>query len=611
MKGAAFFSTNKSQDIFNIRFTGTTFNFTHYFADDGTIKRALVGISGYPTSYSGVTRSAGGTGTTRPYIITGLTAGEKIAQIKTFNTGEIGRTSIQAGPGLIGNLDFSKWNKIEAQFSIVGTNSLTGVTNPQNWKGITNSLYNLSVSYGLQSTGLKDLDISMFNRVRDIDVLDNLSLSSITLPSLYIAGSPRNIDFSNNRLIGDLDFSCMNNRMNVTTYSFDISSNFFLTGVTFPNVGARVASVGSPQLFGQNNNITGNLNLSMLSGFPVNISFRTNPNLTGITLPTQAAIFSSPTNSCISNGITNFDFAGCNLQGTLDLSIFPNFGGSSSVGEIDLRFNTGLTSVFFTSTTKNFRSILLSECDLTGNLNLSGFTGRLGGRFDISLNPNLTGITFSSACTYNQNVASVTNQFLVDNCNLTGTLDLSKITGLGGSFACNNNTNLNQILHGPSSSANTFSYYLAYNCNLTGTHDLTPLSGLSGSIQIFSNTGLTDVLFPVTINTFNNGGVSENDSALTLYGNGLNYVDFKPLSGSTFSTNSRIRLQNNGMTASEVNQILVDFSGNATYNLTGWDSIDLNIGGSNANPDNSSGGFDGLAAVAFLTGSPQNWTITY
>jgi hypothetical protein len=65
------------------------------------------------------------------------------------------------------------------------------------------------------------------------------------------------------------------------------------------------------------------------------------------------------------------------------------------------------------------------------------------------------------------------------------------------------------------------------------------------------------------------------------------------------------------MIADEVNQILVDFSGNATYNLIGWDNIDLDIGGTNANPDSYSGGYDGLAAVSFLTGSPRNWTITY
>jgi hypothetical protein len=65
------------------------------------------------------------------------------------------------------------------------------------------------------------------------------------------------------------------------------------------------------------------------------------------------------------------------------------------------------------------------------------------------------------------------------------------------------------------------------------------------------------------------------------------------------------------MSASHVNNILVDFSGNATYNQIGWSNIILDIGGTNSDPDSSSGGYNGLAAIAFLTGSPYNWTITY
>jgi hypothetical protein len=64
------------------------------------------------------------------------------------------------------------------------------------------------------------------------------------------------------------------------------------------------------------------------------------------------------------------------------------------------------------------------------------------------------------------------------------------------------------------------------------------------------------------------------------------------------------------MLAADVNHILVDFSGNTTYNPTGWSNVNLNIGGTNDPPDSSSGGYDGLAAISFLTGSPYNWIIT-
>jgi hypothetical protein len=196
-----------------------------------------------------------------------------------------------------------------------------------------------------------------------------------------------------------------------------------------------------------------------------------------------------------------------------------------------------------------------------------------------------------------------------NDCNLTGNLNMSGITGLSTSFFVGGNNNLTGITHGPS--ANSITSYLAQGINLQGTHDMSMLTGLGGRVSLYLNTGMTNVLLPVSVNTFSNGGTGLPSSAIGFYGCDLGYVDFKPLSGATLSDGVRIRLQNNNMVADEVNQILVDFSGNATYNLIGWDNIDLDIGGTNANPDNSSGGYDGLAAVSFLTGSPQNWTITY
>jgi hypothetical protein len=101
-----------------------------------------------------------------------------------------------------------------------------------------------------------------------------------------------------------------------------------------------------------------------------------------------------------------------------------------------------------------------------------------------------------------------------------------------------------------------------------------------------------------------------------MHSSNLDYVDFTPLSGVTLLTgstqgNPRISLRDNNMSAGDVNHILVDFSGNTTVNPVGWSNVNLNIGGTNSDPDSSSGGYDGLAAIATLTGSPYNWTITY
>jgi hypothetical protein len=81
------------------------------------------------------------------------------------------------------------------------------------------------------------------------------------------------------------------------------------------------------------------------------------------------------------------------------------------------------------------------------------------------------------------------------------------------------------------------------------------------------------------------------------------------VSGST-QGRATIELQNNNMSAADVNHILVDFETIATNNHPRWSEVTLNIGGTNDDPDSTSGGYDGLSAIATLTGSPYNWIIT-
>jgi hypothetical protein len=122
---------------------------------------------------------------------------------------------------------------------------------------------------------------------------------------------------------------------------------------------------------------------------------------------------------------------------------------------------------------------------------------------------------------------------------------------------------------------------------------------------------LTNIIFPPSTQTFTNIGATASDSAFALGNNNLGYVDFRPLSGATLVNSSRVRLNDNNMTAAEVNHILVDFVTIATSNPSGWDYVVLNIAGTNADPDSSSGGYDGLAAITTLTGVTYNWSITY
>jgi hypothetical protein len=185
-----------------------------------------------------------------------------------------------------------------------------------------------------------------------------------------------------------------------------------------------------------------------------------------------------------------------------------------------------------------------------------------------------------------------------------------------------NNSGLTSITH--SISVNNFTNYRAHSCNLTGTLDLSPLTKLgasssasTGIVLLYSNSGLTNINFPSSTQFFRNNSNSTQFRTFSLQNCNLDYIDFTKLSGATLVSGvtqgrATIELQNNGIISADVNHILVDFSGNATYNPSGWSNVNLNISGTNGPPDNGTpGGYDGLAARNFLTGSPYNWTITH
>ena len=597
MKGAIFKANNKYGDIFQFSTTGTSVYVNTSFSDNppATSDRVLVGISGVTTSFSG--------GNT--YFYTGLTSGvTKTVQIKTNRIGELGRAvfyngSNNTGGRITNTLDFSRWKKMESTFNVQQSPSLSGITMPNPWAGTGSTSYQMSGDIFIVSTGIQNLNLSQFIRYRDLDIINNPSLTGITFPNSVSLGRYHNI-YQNN-LQGNLNLSTLTGLQ--TRYSFLFYTNVGLTGVTFPNVSHRNTGLAtSPVVYGFNCNIQGNLNLTPLTGFPTYVSF-TNNSITGITFPSFATMSSAP-NTIVLSGCGLFDFSSNNITGNLDLTMFRKF---YNIFRLDI--NPNLTGVTFSCTgTTNFNEFRINSCNLTGNLNLSTLSGRLGGIFTVRNNPLLTGITFSSS-NFMVTTGSPPPGFFVDNCNLTGTLDMSNITGLNTDFRAYNNLNLTQILHGSSSS--TFVRFLVYSCNLTGTYDLSMLSGLSGSIQIYFNPLLTNVVFPPSVQQFNNVGTNPNDSAFTLGNNDLGYVDFRPLSGATLVNNSRIRLNDNTMTAAEVNHILVDFVTIATSNPSGWDYVVLNIAGTNADPDSSSGGYDGLAAITTLTGATYNWSITY
>lgn len=390
------------------------------------------------------------------------------------------------------------------------------------------------------------------------------------------------------KIYGNLDLSPIPNIGG--SLSFGVNPN--LTGITHSPSNKVISIYSAVQ-----SDLTGNLDLSPLSGLGGNISLQGNPKLTGITNPNS------------SQTITGYFVNQCNLIGNLDLTPLSGLGGN-----FQAHTNSGLTSITHSQSTNNFIQYSAYSCKLTGNLDLTPLSG-LGGNFNVFDNKTLTGITHSPS-------PNNFTAYIVSSSNLTGNLNLTPLSGLGGNFQVQNNSGLTSITH--SISVNNFINYYAYSCNITGTLDLSPLTKLgasssatTGSVLLHSNSGLTNITFPQSTQFFRNSSNFSGSRAFSLYSCNLDYVDFTTLSGATLvsgSTQGRatIELQNNNMITADVNHILVDFSGNATYNQSGWSNVNLNISGTNGPPDNGTpGGYDGLAARNFLTGSTYNWTITH
>ncbi len=384
-----------------------------------------------------------------------------------------------------------------------------------------------------------------------------------------------NVQMYNDRIVGHLDFSPLKN---LKVVSCGNSSVRQLTGVTHnPENSSNYTVYNLIRC-----NLLGDLDLTYLTGLGGSVDCSFNSNLTSVTHTASTRDFS------------NYNFRNCDITGTHDVSMLPNVAGY-----FQLQNNVNLTRVIHASasTRTSLFNYYVSNCDLTGHIDFTPLTGHLTsgyGQYQLYSNSNLTGITHTYST---KNMSG--DAYIVHSCDITGSHDLRMLTGMGGRFRMHSNSNLTEILH--TGSTQTFTDYLVYNCDLTGTHDVSQLTGLcDGALWVYNNPNMTNILLPVS---------NKNLTSVILRSNNLGYVDFNPLSGA--SMNCDIELQNNGMTAVEVNQILVDFDNLSTnVNPNGWTGCTLGIDGTNATPDTTSGGFNGIAAIDSLTGITNNWNIT-
>lgn len=159
---------------------------------------------------------------------------------------------------------------------------------------------------------------------------------------------------------------------------------------------------------------------------------------------------------------------------------------------------------------------------------------------------------------------------------------------MGGVFDLGQNS-ITAITHG--SSSQVIEAYRVDNNSLS-TLDTSLLTAIEGVFDCRDNTSLTSLTLATTSGTFD---------LFTASGCDLGYVN---ITNQTFASDSDISFRDNNMTAAEVNQILVDLDN--TMPTTGTGTIDVD--GTNAAPDTTSGGFNGSAAVTSLQG--KGYTVT-
>ncbi len=177
---------------------------------------------------------------------------------------------------------------------------------------------------------------------------------------------------------------------------------------------------------------------------------------------------------------------------------------------------------------------------------------------------------------------------------MSGELDLS-LCKISGSFLAYTQSSNFSVKFASSGNGLMTNVHIG-SSNYVGIPDFSNVP-LSGGLIANGNTGSTGFIFSTTGNgTF---------SSINLSGCNYGYINFLNISTSRNST--LIQLQNNAMTAEEVNHILADLDSISTAGYTGRT---INIGGTNADPDSSSGGYNGLAAKTSLEGKGFTVTIT-
>jgi hypothetical protein len=301
------------------------------------------------------------------------------------------------------------------------------------------------------------LDFSEFTEISTILANDNPLLTEVIVPP-----SDKNFSFQGGTcdLTGTLDLSELTNLQVVT-----VSSNPNLTSVLFPPSSSNAVQVN---VF--NCNITGPIDVSGLN-LAGQFTMAANAEMTQLLLPLENT-----------GSVTSFYLYGNSKcygdAGVFDFSQWTNMSGQIHIGSIDA------SVIKLPTSSGTFSGLTLYGTDIS-ILDMSGITFSSNGlALSIQNSPNLAQLVFPVD---DVSVASLN----MSNSGFSGILDLSSVQLKSFLYAYGNE--LTGIIH--KSSSNPLEYRAQSN-QLTGTLDVSGLTGLGTRLFLSGNSDLSEILLP-------------------------------------------------------------------------------------------------------------------
>lgn len=283
--------------------------------------------------------------------------------------------------------------------------------------------------------------------------------------------------------------------------------------------------------------------------------------------------------------LENFEFAD-----TLDLSGLTKFDAFDfEIWEDDVVYN--FDGVILADTVSgSLSSFVMTGTTYSGVFDLSMFTEVVDLSLDLFDNPSLTGILM------NENFTGKLASVDLSNCNISGDLDLTAFTKLTANAVIfiAENPLMTDILFAEITEGG-IAYMDISGSGLT-SFDCTTLPWYT-TVTLFdigSCPDLTSVILPESECRYR--WIYLNDSD-------LGYIDFTVVPNVLNRTNCVLNFSNNNMSAAEINQMLVELDG---ITDSGYTDRYLYLGLNNADPDNTSGGYDGLSAASSLQSKGVN-----